>query len=121
MQVSPSTLSLDLNSCQPNAGSNEIKIQATVPVLQHPTTKEFLKVSFNLPVGVKLDDGVCDLELKGTAAIKVKVLPDCNALNENRQKTKVIVIKFLGGGMFWMTSSTLRTIWVRILLILIKS
>ncbi|XP_078371975.1 von Willebrand factor D and EGF domain-containing protein-like isoform X3 [Oculina patagonica] len=114
IEVSPSTLSLDLQSCKPNVGKNKIKIQATVPVLKHPVTEEFLKVSFNLPVGLKVDDGQCDFQLKGTSPKEVTILPDCSALKENRHETKVIVIKFLGGGSFWFPHSTVRTIWVSV-------
>ena len=114
MQVFPSTLSLRLDSCKENVG-NRITINSTIPVLKDPTTNEYVKVRFDLPDGLDLPQEQCTDHIltEHTRSIAVNVMPDCTALKKNVHETKVIVITFQGGGSFWMTDSTLRTLWVR--------
>lgn len=87
-------------------------------MLQNPTTGEYLTVGIDLPTGLDVPKGQCKEHhlTEDNPRIDVDIMPDCNALRNNRHETKVIVITFQGGGEFWMARSTLRTVWVRICL-----
>lgn len=116
LQVSPTTLRIDLKACKKQKGS-KITIRPTIPARIDPFTKRNSKVSFTLPEkGLKLrgTNQNClntEFKLQGTDSVDVEVVPDCTALEKDTKSTKVIVVKMVPNHRFWQ-KTFVRTIWV---------
>lgn len=113
MQVSPS--SFRVRSCKPLDG-NQIKITPTIPVNKDPNSDQ-LSITFGLPKDRSLQvtqgtKDVCRFTLEGTKEITVDIKPDCKALGKDTSKTRLIVIEFEGGGLFWFAKRNKHTVWV---------
>ena len=87
-------------------------------MLKDPTTGDYLSVGIYLPDGLDLPNHQCKVHSlkEDDTIIVLDIMPDCNALKSNLHETKVILITFQGGGVFWTDSSASRTLWVRICL-----
>ena len=70
-------------------------------------------MTFKLPPGLSLKNGVCKLTLSGTDSHEVEVVPEC-PLNDDGT-TKVIILEINSNGLFWF--GALRSIWVSIFLL----
>ena len=55
---------------------------------------------------------ICKLNLEGTDELTVDIKPICNALQNDISKTRVIVVEFMGGGIFWMRTKNKHSVWV---------
>lgn len=112
LQVYPATLRLA--SCdKPLEGGNKIIIEPTIPVRRNPTRPaghEDLTVTFALPSGLTLKDGVCKLTLSDLNRLEVEVVPTCPLQDDG--KTRVIIVEINSNGVFWL--GTLRSIWASI-------
>jgi len=113
IKIYPATLTL--RSCgAPIEGGNKITIEPTIPVRPNVNgLPRDLTVTFALPSGLSLKDGVCTLTLTGLDRLEVEVVPEC-PLNDDGN-TKVIILEINSNGPFWI--GALRSIWVSIFLI----
>lgn len=120
LQVSPTTLRIDLNACSKQKG-NKITIRPTIPARLDPVTNSYSRARFILPEkGLKLrikdrsTNQNClstEFKLQGTDPVDVEVVPDCTALEKDTKSTKVIVVKMMPNDKFWQ-KTFVRTIWV---------